>query len=148
MMTHTKSKVLYYISMFIIVTAILLVAIASWFAFKPVNVVKPNVQPYKIITKVINPGDPVIYEADTCKYIAVPSVVIRRFVDQDGTRYPQPPEASNVKAGCGKIRIPMSTPFGIQPGTYYVDIEIAYQVNPLRKENYNFTTETFKVIRR
>ena len=144
MEVQTKRRILYHVSMAIIAIAILLVVIASYFAFASVEVIVPNIQPYRVITKEVAPGDAFIYEVDACKYRAVPSTVTRRFVDEDGTRYPQPPESSNIKEGCGKIRVPVATPM-LHPGTWYMDLEISYQVNPLRTENYRFTTETFQI---
>lgn len=145
MQAHTKSKIAYYISMFIIATAIMFVSIASYFAFKSVQVIHPNVQPYHVITKELKAGDTFIYEVDACKYRALSSVVTRRFVDENGTRYPQPPEASNIVEGCGKIRVPVGTPSTLHGGVWYMDLEVAYKVNPLRTENYHFTTDTFLI---
>lgn len=141
-----RNRFIYYISMAVIAIAIVMVLIASYMAFASVKVIVPNVQPYKVITKEVRPGEAFIYEVDACKYKAVPSVVTRRFVDEKGTRYPQPPESSNIKQGCGVIRVPIATP-QLHPGTWYLDLEISYQVNPLRTENYRFTTETFSIIK-
>lgn len=140
-----KNRLGYTLSMIIIGVAILMVIVASYMAFVSVNVIVPNIQPYKVITKEVKPGDVFIYEVDACKYEAVPSTVTRRFVDERGTRYPQPPEASNIAEGCDKIRVPVATP-ELHTGTWYMDIEVSYQVNPLRKENYRFTTEKFTIV--
>lgn len=126
-------------------TAILMVLIASYLAFVPVRVITPNIQPYKAITKEIEAGDMFIYEVDACKHIAKPSIATRRFVDEKGTRYPQPPESSNILPGCQVIRIPVATPSTLKPGVWYLDLEISYQINPLRTENYHFTTEKFTI---
>ena len=141
----TKNRIPYIASMVVVLTAIVLVMIASYMAFVGVKVVVPNVQPYRSITKTVLPGDTYIYEVDACKYKAVPSVVTRRFVDDKGTRYPQPPETSNLQEGCSVIRVPVAVP-ELHSGVWYMDIEVSYKVNPLRSENYHFTTETFTVL--
>lgn len=144
--TGIKNRIAYVLSMVIITVAIVLVVVASWLAFTPILVITSNVQPYKVLTKEIEAGDVLLYEADTCKYLAISSTVVRRFIDEDGTRYPQPPESSNMKEGCSKSRVPVPTPSTLHAGVWYVDIEVAYQVNPLRSEHYRFVTETFNII--
>lgn len=145
METQEKRRIAYHVSMFIITVAILLVLIASYFAFMSVKVVEANVQPYRAITKEVQAGGVFVYEVDACKLKAVPSTVVRRFIDSKGTRYTQPAEESNIKTGCGVSRIPVTTPYNLPEGEYYLDIEIAYQVNPLRTENYRFYTENFLI---
>lgn len=142
---RTKNRILYTCSMIIIIVAIIFVIIASYFAFINVKVIEPNVQPYRVVTKTINAGDTFIYEVDACKYKAVPSTVVRRFVDERGTRYTMPEESSNLIKGCNIIRVPVGTPSTLHTGVWYLDIEIAYKVNPLRTENYKFTTEKFVI---
>ena len=132
--------------MIILVLAIAMVVVAGFLAFVPVEVIKPNVQPYKVITKEVKQGDILIYEVDSCKFKSVPARIVRRFVDKDNTQYPQPPEDSNIIKGCSLSRIPVAVPFNMPAGKWYLDLEVAYKVNPLRTEYYNFKTDEFVII--
>lgn len=143
---NKKQMIYYYISMVILVSAIAVVVVAGFLALMPVEVIKPNVQPYKVITKEVKQGDTLIYEVDSCKFKSVPARITRRFVSSDGARYPQPTEDSNVVAGCGKTRTTLSVPFNMPEGEWYLDLEVAYKVNPLRTEYYNFKTDKFVII--
>ena len=55
-----KQMIYYYISMVILVSAIAVVVVAGFLALMPVEVIKPNVQPYKVITKEVKQGDTLI----------------------------------------------------------------------------------------
>lgn len=142
-----KQMIYYYISMVILVSAIAVVVVAGFLALMPVEVIKPNVQPYKVITKEVKQGGTLIYEVDSCKFKSVPARIVTRFVDKDGTRYPQPTEDSNVVVGCGKTRTTLAVPFNMPEGEWYLDLEVAYKVNPLRTEYYNFKTDEFVIIK-
>ena len=140
-----RNRALYIGSITIINIAILMIVIIAYLAFASVKVIAPNIQPYRVITKEVKVGDILIYEVDSCKYKSVPATVTRRFVDEQSTRYPQPTEVSNIKEGCSVIRVPVAIP-QLHSGIWYMELEISYQVNPLRTENYHFTTEKFNII--
>ena len=142
-----KQMIYYYISMVILVSAIAVVVVAGFLALMPVEVIKPNVQPYKVITKEVKQGGTLIYEVDSCKFKSVPTRIIKQFIDKNNTRYPQPTENSNVIVGCGKTRTTLSVPFNMPEGEWYLDLEVAYKVNPLRTEYYNFKTDEFVIIK-
>ena len=141
-----KQMIYYYISMVILVSAIAVVVVAGFLALMPVEVIKPNVQPYKVITKEVKQGGTLIYEVDSCKFKSVPTRIIKQFIDKNNTRYPQPTENSNVVVGCGKTRTTLAVPFNMPEGEWYLDLEVAYKVNPLRTEYYNFKTDKFVII--
>ena len=142
-----KQMIYYYISMVILVSAIAVVVVAGFLALMPVEVIKPNVQPYKVITKEVKQGGTLIYEVDSCKFKSVPTRIIKQFIDKNNTRYPQPTENSNVVVGCGKTRTTLAVPFNMPEGEWYLDLEVGYKVNPLRTEHYNFKTDEFVIIK-
>jgi len=142
---HTKW--FYYVAAVISSIGMAMLATYFYLAFKPQNVIKANVQPHKVITPFVKPGDVLIYQVDSCKFRAAPARVVRRFVDEAGTRYPQPPEDSNVIKGCSLSRIPVAVPFNMSTGKWYIDIETTYQVNPFRSEYYHFRTDYFNIVK-
>lgn len=142
-----KNKVAFMISMTIIGIAGIFLLIAGVLAFVPVDVVKPNVQPYKVLTPIIKAGQPVVYQADVCKYKEASSIVVRSFVDENHVVYPIPQQASNVPSGCQKNNVTVASLPSFHPGNWYITLDIQYQVNILRTESYHFKTATFTIIK-
>lgn len=145
--TSKRTRLFYYFTVVVAVIGIVMFAVYLYLAFVPTSVIKANIQPYKVITPNVKPGDIFIYEVDSCKFRATPARVVRRFVDTNGTRYPQPPEDSNIVKGCNNIRIPVAVPFNMPAGVWHLDIETTYQVNPFRSEGYHFKTENFNIVK-
>jgi hypothetical protein len=145
-MKETTTKHMNKIMMGILLLLFLIVVYIDWLALAPVTVVKPNVQPYKIATPVVQAGKPLIYVANVCKYRSVHSVVTRTFVDSSGVHYTQPPQASNIPAGCGNTEVAVPTPLNLHSGVWYLDIDAEYQVNVFRSESYHFRTDPFTIV--
>lgn len=143
--TAVKNKVAFMISMTIIVVAIVFLVIGGYLAFVPVNVVRANVQPYTIDTKVIAAGDNLIYTADVCKYRSITSTAVRQFVDEQDVHYPISAQVSNIPPGCAKHKVVIPTLPTYHPGKWYVTLDIQYQINPLRVQSYHFRTDTFTI---
>jgi len=70
-----RTKWFYYVVA--VISSIGMVMLATYFylAFKPYNVTKANVQPHKVITPVVKPGDVLIYQVDSCKFRATPAPI-------------------------------------------------------------------------
>lgn len=143
--TTLRIKVPFIISMTILGVAALFLFIAGYLAFMPVNVVKANVQPYKVLTQSVKAGDNVIYVADVCKYKEVSSIAARSFVDENSVRYPIPKQQSNIAAGCGQNDVVIPTLPSYHAGKWYITLDIEYQVNFLRHQTYHFKTEVFTI---
>ena len=143
--TVVKNKVALIISMTIIGVATLFIIIASVLAFMPVQVIKANQQPYKVITTSIKAGDLVTYVADVCKYKEAGSIVSRVFIDANNIHYALPDQDSNVPSGCHQNKVTLPTPINLHPGTWYLALDVEYKVNILRTETYHLRTETFIV---
>lgn len=140
-----KTKIAYLFSMGVIVVAIFLILICGFLAFVPVRVVEPQVQPYRVLTQEVSPGDTLIYEVDVCKFRNAPTQVVRRFVDEEGLAYPLAAEASNIVPGCSKVRVPVIVPSVLHTGKWHLTLDVSYRVNPLRTESYHLVTERFNV---
>lgn len=141
----TKIKIPYVISATIIAVALMFLFIGLFLALKPVDIIKPNTQPYRVLTPVVKAGEPMVYEVDACKNKDLPSMVSRRFVDEAGVRYPLPTIESNVILGCNKSGVPVATYPTMKPGKWYLALDVTYQVNLLRSQSYHFTTDTFEI---
>lgn len=128
----------------IISIAASMLSVIAYLAFVPVKVIAPQTQPYKIITKTVKIGEPVIYQVDVCKYREAPATIIRRFVDEDNTSYPLPTQLGNVTKGCQKSNIPVITPV-LHPGKWHLILDVSYKVNAFRTENYHLVTENFTI---
>lgn len=114
--------------------------------FAPIEVLKPNIQPYKSITKVVEPNQQYVYEVDSCKLKDVPSEVTRTFIDaSNGVQYPPVIGRNNISTGCNKTNISIVVPSFIPPGTYYLALDILYHINLFRDKIYHLRTENFKV---
>lgn len=139
-----KDKMLGYIGLIIIALAMFMICVAGYWKFVPVKVVTPNVQPYKIMTPVVAPGDDVVYQVNACKYNEAQGTIYRYFIDEAGTSYPTTPSYGNVRIGCLKTNVPVLVP-KLPSGTYHLLLDVGYQVNPLRVEYYHLTTDNFVI---
>lgn len=118
-----------------------------WLLLSPVNVIKPNVQPYKVLTKEVQVGKQLVYVVDACKYIDTTAKVTRIFVDaKEGTEYPPITESNNISTGCNVSGVSLPIPpFLLPDREYYMKLDINYKINALRDQPYHFRTETFMV---
>lgn len=114
-------------------------------AFRSTTVIVPNTQPYKVLNKEVSSEETLKYVVDACKYREAPTQVIRKFVDEQGVAYSLPPQESNVPVGCKKSTIPVIIPETLHKGKWYLSLDVAYKVNPLRTESYHFKTESFEI---
>lgn len=104
-------------------------------------------QPIHIETPVVHPGDIVKYDFDYCKFINV----IPRSKSQliDGQIIPLTPvmaNSSGLPMGCHDTFGSVVIPSTINPGRYYLNKELDYQVNSLRTITVNYYTEYFQVV--
>lgn len=112
--------------------------------FWPITVIRPNVQPYKVVTEKVRVGSNFIYTVDACKFTDSPATVSRVFVD--GIRYPSVTSTNNVKKGCNKTNVSIQVPNYVEPGIYHLELNVVYKINALRNDTYKFSTEGFEVI--
>jgi len=111
----------------------------------PVEVLKPIVQPYKVITKQVKQGGTLVYTVEACKLKNVSTLVVRRFVSERVVLY-QPPESSNIRIGCLPVNIEVPVPKLASPGIWHLEIDVSYKVNPFRTKEYHLETEDFEII--
>lgn len=113
------------------------------YEYFPIEVIRARVQPYKILTPIVRPGEQITYLVDACKLFRVTSTVYRTFVD--GSRYPTITSSNNLPATCGKTKISTLVPLYIPSGKYHLELDLMYHVLPFKNVYYHFKTEDFKV---
>lgn len=125
-----------------------LLAISILFlTFYPTQVIKPNVQPYKVLTPNVRIGESLIYVVDACKYIDVQSEVSRTFIDaKNKTQYPAIIGKNSIHKGCDKTPVSVTVPNYLIPGEYFMTLDVTYKLNSFQDRQYSFTTDTFMVL--
>jgi hypothetical protein len=112
----------------------------------PVEIIKPNVQPYKVLNEnhQVRRGEDLVYLVDACKDREITGLIDRKFVD--GIIVSTPVQLGTVKAGCSPTPVTIRVPDKIELGKWHLELYIYYQVNPIRVEQYHFKTENFEVV--
>lgn len=136
-----------YLSTIFLGVIALFTIVILFLTFYPVEVIKPNVQPYKVLTKTVVRGNPVTYIVDACKGIDAVSTVYRQFVLKGGSVLMVPPITNNVPKGCNQTTVSVDVPKDALPGTYYMTLDITYKINVFQDRTYHFRTEDFTVTR-
>jgi len=117
-------------------------------AFWPFRVLETRVQPYRILTPVVQAGQPVVYEADFCKYTDAPALVTRGLYGENGSFISLPTVATNLPTGCHVVQSATTVvPITTTPGQYSVELTLTYHVNALRDITIKVKTATFTVTR-
>lgn len=118
----------------------------GYLLFWPIEVTKPNIQPYKILNAnhTVKRGEDLLYLVDACKDRDITGFIDRKFVD--GIIISTPITLGTVKAGCSQTPISIQVPDKLATGTWHLELYLYYQVNPFRMEKYHFKTEDFTVI--
>lgn len=113
------------------------------------------VAPYEVLTfqngnnvlleKTVKSGGYLQVKEKYCKKMKLPASVSRKFID--GVVYQVPIYIENRPVGCGEIIEYVYIPKALPAGRYQATIIYTYQVNPLRKMNYELTTEFFDIVK-
>lgn len=120
------------------------IAYIAFLLFYPVKITTPRIQPYHIVTPIVQHGESVIYTVDACKFKDYPGI-ITRFFKSGETLVGIESSPGFAPVGCHKTDVPVKTPPTMNPGMYSLVLNVAYKINPLRTITYTFTTETFEV---
>jgi len=121
---------------------LLAVVYAYFLIFYPIETIEVH-NPMRVLTKNVIAGQDLIYQSDYCKYDNAPAKVSRTLVGPDFI--PLPIVNSVTAKGCRKVVIHLPIPASTYPGVYHMDAKVEIQVNPLRIEVKDFSTEDFTV---
>jgi hypothetical protein len=88
-----------------------------------------------------------VYTIKYCRNSPVPSTIFRTVQGVNGTHYVYslPAVGSSVANGCGVTMIPVHVGVPIHPGTYRIEVQVKFQINPLRTLVYPVQTNIFTV---
>lgn len=102
-------------------------------------------KPIAVETPVLHPGDTLVYQLQYCKFTDV--VPSSKTYLMDGQQIPLTTQPSKgLLKGCHTIERDVTIPETINPGTYYYDKELDYQVNPLNTQKVYYYTDYFQVV--
>ncbi len=139
LLTHVGTLALIIVSL----AFLMLMYVLYW----PVRTLEPRTQPYHVVIKTISPGNPILYEVDSCKYVNLPSLTTRELLSDANTRVNLPSSTTNVRPGCSKVLVSSTNvPMGTPPGRYRLNITLSYQINSFRTEVVRVSTERFDVV--
>jgi hypothetical protein len=97
-----------------------------------------------IINTVVHPGDTLRYTLSYCKYTDKQSTVHRSFVD--GQVIILTDTVGKFPKGCRTATVATGVvPETINPGRYYMDVTVEYNINPFRQEFVHYKTSYFEV---
>lgn len=140
MKNHKTLHIITYINLAIILVGFMLI---GYWGLYPFKTFETNIQPYKVITKVVQAGELLQYEADYCRLTTVTSTITRRFVND--LIYEMPPTNNQAPRGCYKDIISIKVPSELPPGKYHLSMIYVYSVSPLQKITRMAETEEFIV---
>lgn len=144
---HKNNSKLYRLSIFLLGGAVFTFIVLMCFLYWPIKVISPQIQPYKVSTKTVKIGTSMTYQVNACKYIEVRGTITRNFVDSKDVEFPGSTAFNAVSTGCHITAVTIPVPNYLPPETYHLKISVNYPFfNELRIVNYNYTTDTFKVI--
>lgn len=101
--------------------------------------------PLHVETPTVHAGDVLAFDFDYCKNVDVPGKVYRTFID--GQTVGMVPKDGNLPVGCNNtVSRGTVIPDTIEPGRYFLVVEVDYQVNPIRTIAVKYATEYFQVV--
>lgn len=104
--------------------------------------------PIPVMTPILHPGDVLKYTFDYCKFFDGVPTSERQLVD--GQIIPLTNEVKNatLPMGCHTTERDVVIPETVNPGKYYLNVKLHYQVNALRSEEVDYYTDYFQVVPR
>lgn len=79
-----------------------------------------------------------------CKLQGVDGV-IRRSLVSTSVRVILPLQSDTSPKTCTQADVPLLIPKGVVPDTYYVNVQIEYQINPIKKVIETFDSQAFTI---
>ncbi len=141
---NIKNKIFYSVAWFTLLSALGLILYISFLLFYPIKPFEVF-GPYKVKTKVVIAGQPLIYTANYCRRMDGPGTVSRTL--NDGLVYVlSESPVLNANQGCKAQDIKIIVPKDVPSETYTMHIKATFKVNALRNYVVEVDTEPFDVI--
>jgi hypothetical protein len=137
-------KALLLTSLFALVPAFIIVITVSFWLSYPYRTVEVSNSPMPVeFVHTEGFGNHILFHAEFCSYTDKEITIHRRLVNTQVISFPE--IKATIPKGCDIRDLYLKLPKVISPGVYYLDWHIEVQVNPLRKEEYSFTTQEFVI---
>lgn len=140
----TFTRVMYYIVSLVMLIGVMTLALVIYWSNVPLDVLSINKEPLPVITKQVNRGELLFYEASYCKKTKADGT-IARFLVGDDKEIRLPVQEETGDAVCRDIVVPQLIPTGIEPGTYHIRFIVTYKPNPIREHVEVFASQNFEV---
>lgn len=150
MIHKMKHAIFYWLAFGVLILFGIILGVINFWLFWPYQTLQiigySDETPIAVSNPVLHPGDAIKYELNYCKYTDIPSTVRRTMID--GQVITLVATQGRLPSGCHKTEVSTGiVPDTINPGHYYLDVLIDYQVNPIRTETIHYRTQYFQVIR-
>lgn len=140
-----RNKPLYYLSMLVILAAMILLGYAYYLQFWPIRVVTLNKDPMLITEgRVVTEGDHVCLVLDFTKHKSYKAEI--QWFMLNGETIPLRSTSLYRRQGHTKTDTCFKIPHGTRPSEYVIQVDIVYQITPFRKITYAWQSEPFTVI--
>lgn len=140
-----KQRILYLLSVRTLILAFFLMLFLIFQLTYPFEVVKLNKAPFEIEKEVYTAGDTVSYTLDFTKKLNYKPKISYFLVN--GFVYPLSKAGLSRPVGKQVRTLNLTIPKETPPGIYHIQIDLEYEINPLRKILYSWSSEDFKVRR-
>ncbi len=142
---YFRDKLKYYLSMTVIILAMLLLISVFIFAFFPYEPVKLNKSPFKVITKQVKAGGNLVYTLDFDKKMNIKPEIYYYLIDGTVVRL-NTGSAANRPLGDQIRTLDIEIPKNTRPNHYFLQIDLVYKINALQTKYYSWVSEEFEVI--
>ena len=128
-----------------IIAAISLMSLFIFWMVYPYKATEFTNVPYPVQNKEVESGGYVFYNVHYCKYSDTIPQVSKSFID--GVLYTIPPAVGAVvEKGCHEFLVQTYVPKALVPGTYIIQINYKFRMNPLKTIEVTTETEPFTVV--
>lgn len=114
---------------------------------QPVMTVEPSTDENgnPVEKRVFYTGEDLNYVIDYCKHRNVPAKMYGSYIDT--VKIDMPVVEIKIPVGCGsRISSYYKVPKILPSGIYHFEVELVYEVNPLREVSVKFQTQEFEII--
>ncbi len=140
-MSMKLSRIIIYL--FLVVMAISAGTFLYW-SYSDGRVIRVNNGPVPVHPPAQNPDQLIFLTVNYCK-LRSGTGTVRRTLVSSTVRIMLPLQTDSGPKGCQQVDVPLLIPKGVVPDTYYVHIDVDYQLNPLRKVTDSFDSQKFTV---
>jgi hypothetical protein len=141
-----KNKLLFYMSMGVILLAAFIMGYVLFFTYYPFRTVEYLNSPFPVLNanKTVPAGGELIYQVNYCRHTSLPSLVTRNLVND--VLYTLSDAIVNAPPGCNIINTVVKIPKDIISGKYVLKSTITWNINTFRSITVRTETEEFTVV--